>query len=227
MTLSSYSAVLKVSLLATSFAIAFVIIFGVPDALASNEKGNSPILILDSDTGWVDFNWDGLSDYYVKAHYTGKTNKVYKIDVKFIDECVDGSTHDDAVLKLGFTNKAFYYYDRHWISDGIEAWTTWFKSNKGSDRNNTIDLVVLPHGTSVTPFPSSGEDVIVKNQNEKNGSFSHRKNITQLDGQSGWAGSIYFKAPPGEYYIWTIHPAEGYGGCDGLAAVGIPIIINE
>ena len=227
MTLSSYRTVLKVSLLAVLFTIAFVIIFGGTDAHASNGKGNSPILILNSDTNWVDFNWDGLSDYYVKAHYTGKTNKVYKIDVKFIDQCVDGSTHDDAVLKIGFTNKELYYSDRYWISDGIKAWTQWFKSNKDSDRNNTIDLVVLPHGTLPLPFPSSGEDVIVKNQNEKNGSFSYRKNITQLDGQSGWVGSIYFKAPAGEYYFWTIHPAQGTGGCDILAAVGIPIIINE
>ena len=227
MTLSSYSTVLKVSLLSASFAIAFVMIFGVSDALASNGKGNSPILILNSDTNWVDFNWDGLSDYYVKAHYIGKTNMVYKVDFKFIDQCVDGSTHDDAVLKLGFTNKALSNNDRYWTSDGIEAWTPWFKSNKGSDSNNTIDLVVLPNGELPIPFPSSGEDVIVKNQNEKNGSFSHRKNITQLDGQSGWVGSIYFNAPVGEYYLWAIHPAQGISGCDIIAAVGIPIIINE
>ena len=224
---SSYSTILKVSLLVISFSIVFVMVFNTSEVLASNGKGNSPILILNSDSGWVDFNWDGLSDYYVKAHYTGKTNMVYKVDVKFIDQCVDGSTYDDAVLKIGFTNKAKYYSERYWISDGIEAWTPWFKSNKGSDGNDTIDLVVLPNGKLPIPFPSSGEDVIVKNQNDKNGSFSHRNNIKQLDGQSGWVGSIHFNAPPGEYYIWTIHPAEGFDGCDVIAAVGIPIIINE
>ncbi len=152
---------------------------------------------------------------------------VYKVDVKFIDQCVDGSTHDDAVLKLGFTNKARPYSERYWISDGIEDWTPWFKSNKLSDGNNTLDFVVLSQGELPIPFPSSGEDVIVKNQNDKNGSFSHRNNIKQLDGQSGWEGSIHFNAPPGEYYIWAIHPAQGFGGCDSLAALGIPIIINE
>ena len=76
---SSYSTILKVSLLVISFSIVFVMVFNTSEVLASNGKGNSPILILNSDSGWVDFNWDGLSDYYVKAHYTGKTNMVYKV----------------------------------------------------------------------------------------------------------------------------------------------------
>jgi len=223
---SSHGTILKVSLLAISFSIVFVMVFGTSEVLASNIKGNSPILIVNSDTDWVDFNWDGLADYYVKAHYTGKANMVYKIDYKFIDECVDGSTHDEAVLKIGFTNIA-PYYDRYWISDDIEAWTPWFKSKKAADENNKIDLAVFPYGKTPTPFPTSGDDVIVKNQNDKNGSFSHRNNIKQLDGQSGWVGSIHFNAPPGEYYMWAIHPAGGTEGCDILAGLGIPIIINE
>ena len=219
---SSHGTILKGSLLAISFSILFVMVFGTSEALASIGKGNSPILIVNSDTDWVDFNWDGLSDYYIKAHYTGKANMVYKIDYKFIDECVDGSTHDEAILKIGFTNQASSR-ERYWISDGIEAWTPWFKSNRGADENSKIDLV--EHGP--IPFPTSGEDVIVKNQNDRNGSFSHRNNIKQLDGQSGWEGSIHFNAPPGKYYLWAIHPAQGFGGCDSLAALGIPIIINE
>lgn len=227
MTLSSHSAVLKVSLLAASFAIAFVIIFGESDALASNGKGNSPILILNSDTDWVDFNWDGLSDYYVKAHYTGKQNKVYKVDYKFIDQCVDGSTHEDAVLKLGFSKYHPRYDDYYWLSDGFEAWTPWFKSNKGTDENKKIDLINLPLGKLPIPFPNSGDDVIVKNQKDNNGSFSHKNKIKELDGQSGWVGSIFFHAPPGEHIMWTIHPAQGIAGCDIIAAVGIPIIIKD
>lgn len=52
----------------------------------------------------------------------------------------------------------------------------WFHSNKGTDQNNKIDLVVLPHGKNPIPFPASGEDVIVKNQNENNGP-SHIKTV--------------------------------------------------
>ena len=224
---SSHNIILKSSLSAISFSILLVMIFVTSEAMASNGKDNSPIIIINSNSDWVDFNWDGLSDYYMKAHYTGKANKLYKVDLKFIDQCVDGSTHDEAVLKIGFTNQAFYYYDRFWISDGIEAWTPWFHSNKGTDQNNKIDLVVLPHGKNPIPFPASGEDVIVKNQNENNGSFSHKNSIKQLDGQSGWEGTIHFNAPSGEYFFWAIHPAQGTSGCDIIAAVGIPIIIKD
>ncbi len=226
MTRSSHNLNLKGLLLTVSFSILLVIVFVTSEAVASNGKASSPILILNSDNHWVDFNWDGLSDYYVKAHNTGKENKVYKVDYKFIDQCVDGSTHDEAVLKIGFSKYHPSYNDYYWLSDGFEAWTNWFKSSK-ADANNKIDLVDLPLGKLPIPFPTSGEDVIIKNENDKNGSFSHKNSIKQLDGQSGWEGSIYFHAPHGEYIFWTIHPAQGIAGCDIIAAVGIPIIIKD
>jgi hypothetical protein len=186
-------------------------------------KGHAPIYVTDKDVGDYDFNNDGLIDYYVKAHFTGNSNQVYKVDYKMIDECVDGSTYEDAKLKLGFSTNDPLFFNRTWFTN-FEAWTPWFKAAK-NDENKRIDLVSLPHGALPIPFPSSGDDVIQSKDNKK-GSFTHKDSIPELDGQAGWEGSIFFRGQPGKYFMWTIHPATGISGCDTLAAFGIPIIIN-
>jgi len=187
-------------------------------------KGHAPIYVSDKDTRDFDFNNDGLIDYYVKAHYTGKSNQQYKVDYKIADECVDGGSYEDAKMKLGFSSSHFFPSDRIWSVD-FDAWTPWFKSPK-NDANSKIDLVSLPKGALPIPFPTSGDDVITSNQGNKKGSFTHKANISELDGQAGWEGSIFFSGPPGEYRMWTIHPADGSSGCNTLAAFGIPIIIK-
>ncbi|MEM4378273.1 MAG: hypothetical protein QXX85_04725 [Candidatus Nitrosotenuis sp.] len=197
----------------TNLAMADLIVLG---------NGHAPIYVSDKDADDFDFNNDGLIDYYVKAHYRGNSNQVYKVDYKMIDECVDGDTHEDAMLKLGFSTDEPLFFKRTWFTD-FDAWTPWFKAGSNDD-NKRIDLVSLPHGALPIPFPSSGDDVI--QNNGKNGSFTHKNNITELDGQAGWEGSIFFRGPPGRYFMWTIHPATGISGCDTLAAFGIPIIIN-
>ncbi|MEM3064904.1 MAG: hypothetical protein QW177_05975 [Candidatus Nitrosotenuis sp.] len=198
----------------TNLAIADLIVLG---------NGHAPIYVSDKDAADFDFNSDGLIDYYVRAHYTGNSNQVYKVDYKMVDECVDGSTYEDAVLKLGFSTNDFWYFDRTWFTN-FDAWTPWFKAGS-NDSNKKIDLVSLSHGALPIPFPSSGDDVI-QNNGKKNGSFTHKDSIPELDGQSGWEGSIFFRGPAGEYFMWTIHPASGTSGCDTLAAFGIPIFIN-
>jgi hypothetical protein len=187
-------------------------------------KGHAPIYVSDKDAGDFDFNNDGLIDYYVKAHFTGNSNQQYKVDYKIVDECVDGSTHEDAKMKLGFSSTDFFPRDRTWFTD-FDAWTPWFKAAK-NDANKKIDLVSLPKGKLPIPFPTSGDDVITSNTGDKKGSFTHKDSISELDDQAGWEGSIFFKGPPGEYRMWTIHPAGGISGCDTLAAFGIPIIIK-
>ena len=185
-------------------------------------KGHAPIYTSNSDSGRFDFSNDGLADYYVKAHYTGNENQMYKVDYKIQDECVDGDNFNDATMKLGFTK------GNVWINQGIEAWTPWFKSAKSQDDNGIINLVYLSPGTSPSPYPSNnGDDVIQGIANKKQGSFTHKESIKELDNQAGWEGSILFHASAGKYSMWTIHPATGLGGCDTLAAFGIPIIIEE
>lgn len=211
------------------FMIIFVVIVGGAMQTSSADlivRGNehAPIYVSDTDSGRFDFSNDGLDDYYVKAHYTGNEKQTYKVDYKIQDECVDGATYDSATMKIGFTKQGNPWWI--WIVENIDSWNPWFKSYRSTDANHRIDLVDLPDGVIPIPYPSSGDDVIVGDSKSNSGSFVHRDSIAELDGQSGWEGSIFFSAPAGEYILHTIHPSEGISGCDRLAALGIPIIIK-
>jgi hypothetical protein len=211
--------VLTIMIFGISFVVTVDLAYG--NDLIIIGKGHAPIYISNSTSDRFDFSNDGKADYYVKAHYTGNKNQMYKVDYKIQDECVDGNTFEYANMKLGFTDQ-----NRVWINDGIEAWTPWFKSAKSFDSNRKIDLVYLPPGSAPTPYPSinNGDDVI--QGNSKLGSFTHNESIQELDGQSGWVGSIFFNAPTGNYSMYTILPATGISGCDRLAAFGIPIFVK-
>ncbi|CAE6488673.1 MAG: hypothetical protein QXE84_00450 [Candidatus Nitrosotenuis sp.] len=185
-------------------------------------KGKAPIYVSDKNTNHFDFNNDGLIDYYVKAHYTGNSKQTLKVDYKIQDECVDGNTYEAAKMKLGFTSRDFFFFDRTWFTNLI-AWNPWFKAASNDD-NKRIDLVSLPKGALPIDFPESGDDVLVGTG--KKGSFTHTSTIKELDGQPGWEGTIFFSGPAGEYFMWTVHPADGTEGCETLAAFGIPIIIE-
>ena len=192
-------------------------------------NGHSPMYVSNTDSGRFDFDLDGTTDYFVKAHYTGNSHQPLKIDYKIQDECVDlgakdasdvgGDTFDDAAMKIGFSTR-----DRLWLVDNVTVWNPWFKT-RDNDANKEIDLILLPP-VSFSPFDDDtrGDDVI--QGSKKNGSFQHFTSIKELDGQSGWRGAVFVNAPPGDYYLWTIHPAGGYGGCDGLSGLGIPIVIT-
>jgi len=139
---------------------------------------------------------------------------------------VDGNTFDSATMKLGFTQKEDDFRNRIWLTENVEVWNPWFRSAQSTDANHQIDLVSLSPGTLPIPYPASGDDVIQGNAKNMVGSFVHRDSIKEVDNQPGWEGAIFFNVPAGEYYLWTIHPATGTEGCDGLAALGIPIIIE-
>ena len=188
-------------------------------------NGSAPIYVSNNDNGRFDFSNDGLADYYVKAHYTGNQHQQYKVDYKIQDACVDGNTFDTATIKIGFTTLASHN-DRIWLVDDIKVWNPWFKS-KQNDDNGVIDLVYLPPATTPVPYPSDGNGQDVIQGTKKHGSFTHNDSISELDGQPGWEGTIFFKVPKGEYYLWTIHPADGSVGCETLAGLGIPIRITE
>lgn len=192
-------------------------------------KGHAPIYISNNDSGRFDFDNDGTADYFVKAHYTGNSNQPLKIDYKIQDECVDlgpkdasnvgGDTFEDAAIKMGVS------INSEWIVDEATAWNPWFK-NTNNDENKKIDLISLPSPSfSFFYDDTHGDDVI--QGIKKQGSFQHSFSIKELDYQSGWTGSVFLKAPPGDYVLWTIHPADGFGGCDGLSGFGIPISITE
>jgi hypothetical protein len=215
------SSILLISLTFTSAYSADLIVLG---------KGHAPIYVSNNDSGRFDFDNNGSADYFVKAHYTGNSNQPLKIDYKIQDECVDlgpkdesnigGDTFEDAAMKIGVSTR-----DRHWLVDEATVWNPWFR-NVNNDENKIIDLVALP-SPSFSFFYDDvhGDDVI--QGIKKHGSFQHLSAITELDDQSGWSGSVFLNAPPGDYLLWTIHPADGFGGCDGLSGFGIPISIKE
>lgn len=196
-------------------------------------KGHAPIYVSNTDSGRFDFGADGKTDYYVRSHYTGNSHQPLKIDYKIQDECVDlgpqdasdvgGDTFDDAAMKIAFSNSTNPF--SNWLIDDIHVWNTWFKT-KNNDDNNLIDLAFVST-TSVPYFDDDtrGDDVIVGSG--KHGSFQHFSSIKELDGQPGWVGSIFLNAPPGDYLLWTIHPGGGYGWCDSLTGLGIPISITK
>jgi len=207
---------------------------GYSDQLIIIGNGHAPIYISNVDDGRFDLDFDGNADYYVKAHYTGNTHQKLKIDYKIQDECVDlgpkdasdvgGDTFDDAAMKVGFST--IPNDNRDWTIENVTITNSWFNSKK-NDVNKQIDLVSFPNGFNPSKFPSTGNGDDIIQGNAKNGSFKHFDSISELGGQSGWEGSIFVNGPVGNYLLWTLLPAGGYSGCDGLSGLGIPIFIKE
>lgn len=203
---------------------------GYSEELIVLGNGHAPIFMSNSDSGRFDLNNDGNADYYVKAHYTGNFHQKLKIDYKIQDECVDlgpkdapdvgGDTFDDAAMKVGLNSME----NRDWIIDDVTVSNSWFNSPK-NDNNKQIDLVSSSKIDYSTKLPPSGDDVI--QTNGKKGSFKHFDSISELNGQSGWEGTIFLNAPAGNYYFVTFHPSGGFGGCDSLSGFGIPIMITD
>jgi hypothetical protein len=193
------------------------------NAIIIRGNGHAPVFVSNGDNGVFDFNNDGLTDYYVKAHYTGNDNQMYKIDIKVRDSCVDGSTYENATMKLGFTNQELDLALREWFTDGFNVWNPWFRSARSSDPNNAIDLVSLPFGVLPISYPETGDDLIQKNPKDKVGSFNHVKSMRELDRQDGWKGSFFINPSIESYFMWSIFPAEGSVNdkCDTVAAIGI------
>lgn len=198
-------------------------------------NGHAPIYMSDSDHGRFDLNHDGNADYFVKAHYTGNSHQKLKIDYKLQDKCVAldskdfpdvvGDTYDNAALKIAFST--IPVTDRDWTIYDVIITNSWFNSKKNND-NKQIDLATFPNEfiPSDFPLPGNGDDAI--QGDGKKGSFKHFDSISELNGQSGWKGTIFVNAPEGDYALWTIHPSSGlFGGCDQLSGFGIPIIIRD
>jgi len=184
--------------------------------------------VIEIDSASLDYSNDGITDYYVQLEYTGDTMKPTIIGYKIQDECVDlgpkdpsnvgGDTYDDAAMKIGVSTIS----KSEWLIDDMVVWNDWFKK-KNNDDNKTVDLVYSPV-RKLPHFEELGGDNVIQG-GKKKFSFEHSASISQLGGQSGWDGSLYFNAPSGDYLLWTVHPAGGIDECDRLAALGIPITI--
>ncbi|MCV0401655.1 MAG: hypothetical protein K5777_06735 [Nitrosopumilus sp.] len=208
---------------------------GNADDLVVLGNGHAPFYVSNNDEGRFDFSNDLKADYYVKAHYIGNTNQQLKIDYILQDECVDlgakdasdigGDTYQDAALKFALSNISSTPA-RTWLDENISISNPWFKSKKHDD-NQMIDLALFPNGTGARPFPLDGNGDDAIQGLGKQGSFKHFDSLEELDGQSGWKGSVFLNAPPGDYLLWTVHPAGGIDECDRLSGFAIPIFIVE
>jgi len=228
---------MKVTLfLITGFVLASLLTTVVyADDLIVLGNGHAPFYISNHDEGRFDFSNDLKADYHVKAHYIGNSHQQLKIDYKLQDLCVEegswdvenpgGDTFDDALLKFALSNNVQSDPQRIWLTEDITLWNPWFKSKKHDD-NKMIDLSTFPTWKQ-RPFPGDGNGDDAIQSLGKSGSFKHSNSINELDDQSGWEGSIFLTAPPGNYILWTIHPSGGQDGCDRLGGLGIPIIITE
>lgn len=175
----------------------------------------------------LDIDNDGLTDLDIAIKKPKNPTNPFKVTYQISDSCVDGNTHDNATMKLGFTNPAFDFRDRNWLTQGFEVWNRWFLSESTTDPNHRIDLISIPNGTVPFPYPTSGDDVIQKNPEDKKGSFKHKSHLGKFEGQGGWKGVVFFTGPPGDYFFWTIFPSQGLDApCDTVAAEGFEITID-
>lgn len=186
-------------------------------------------MVLDSEIWTDDLNNDGLFDYYAVVTQTGDSKKPIKIDYKIQDECVDlgprdpddvgGDTYDDVAMMMGVSTP-----DRNtWLIDDMIVWNDWFKK-KNNDENQMVDLVYSP--VRKMPKIQFLDGDLVIQDDKKKPSFEHLETISELGGQSGWMGEVYFDAPSGDYIVWNILPAGGSYGCDLLATAGVHVAVQ-
>jgi len=169
---------------------------------------------------------DGIDDIYVKIKNPGKSNKPIKVELKIRDVCVDGTTHDDASMKMAFSTGVFLTPEGL-TDDGFSITNKWFKKN---DENKQIDPFTV--FTTFFKLPDTGDDMIQKSPEKNKGSFDYNDDgISEIGDQTGWEGSFEFKGNPGEYkmnfFLPLTSPTSEGDDCNLFATVGIPITIEQ
>lgn len=167
---------------------------------------------------------DDIIDIYLKIKNPGKSSKSIKVDFKIKDTCVNGITHEEATMKMAFSEGPLL--PKFLTDEGFEVTNKWFKKN---DDNKQIDP--FTDFTTFFKIPATGDDMIQKNSEKKKGSFEYNsKGISQIGGQTGWEGSFEFKGNPGEYnmnfFLQEVVPASQGDDCNLIAAISIPITIG-
>ena len=178
--------------------------------------------------GTLDMNFDGTADAYLKLINPSKSNQSSQVQIKITGECVNGETHDDASMKIGFSTQAML--STEFFDEEFKITNKWFKTKK-HDPNKRIDPVVITSIAEYFSFPASGDDLIQKNPKDKEGSFEFiPTSIPELDDQTGWEGSFDFKGDPGDYDLnfWfpLTEPTNQGDSCNFVSSFSIPTTIN-
>jgi len=222
---------------ATVSSTQFATVYAVPDFDPKekknddkNNKKTPEIRMLGKKMeGTIDADNDGTDDVYIKIKNVAKA---IKVDFKVRDDCVDGTTYEDAEMKLGLSNIVRFPVNNFdkvvWLTDEVDAKNKWFEKN---DPNKRIDTFVPSSTSELTfDFPVSGDNIIQKNLDEKKNSVKHKDAIQKIGGQSGWEGSFTLEGPPGDHLLWLRFP----GGdpvppvkCEFLAAATLEITIRS
>ncbi|MCV0392436.1 MAG: hypothetical protein K5790_03960 [Nitrosopumilus sp.] len=174
--------------------------------------------------GSVDLNYDKIDDVYIKIVDSGKKDKPIKMDIKIRDACVNGDIPEDAAMKMAFMGPGMYVVNERLTDEGFHVTNEWFKEN---DDDKQIDRF-----TEIVTFfslPPTGDDMIQGTISD--GSFDHNDSgIKEIEGQTGWEGSIEIKGYPGQYEMVLFFPLtsptnEG-DDCNIISAISIPFEIN-
>ena len=176
--------------------------------------------------GTGDFNFDGIADVYLKVINPSKSNEPKQVQIKITGECVNGEIHEDAVMKIGFSTPV--RLSTEFFDEEFQVTNKWFKKH---DPDKKINPVVINSVKEYFSFPTSGDDLIQKNPEDKKGSFKFIPTpISEIGNQSGWEGKFEFKGEPGDYNLnfWLplTEPTNEGDSCNFVSSFSIPTTIN-
>jgi len=176
--------------------------------------------------GTGDFNFDGIADVYLKVINPSKSNEPKQVQIKITGECVNGEIHEDAAMKIGFSTPV--RLSTEFFDEEFHITNKWFKKH---DPDKKINPVVINSVKEYFSFPTSGDDLIQKNPEDKKGSFKFiPTSISEIGNQSGWEGKFEFKGEPGDYNLnfWLplTEPTNEGDSCNFVSSFSIPTTIN-
>jgi tetratricopeptide (TPR) repeat protein len=172
--------------------------------------------------GVADMNFDNIPDVYLKVSKSAKDNKPKLLEMKITGECVNGSNHNDARMKIGLSTPI--RLSTEFFDGGFDATNKWFKQN---DPDKRIDPVVITTISEYFSFPESGDDLIQINDETGKGSFDFTSDpINEIGDQSGWTGKFTFDGEPGDYslHFWfpLTEPTIDGDNCNFVSNFSIP-----
>ncbi|MEX0863236.1 hypothetical protein [Nitrosopumilus sp.] len=181
--------------------------------------------------GTLDMNFDGSPDVYLKIVDPNKKNKPKEIEFKITGECVNGVIHDDARMKIGISvpKPGPGQFALEFFDEEVHATNKWFKEN---DPNEKIDPVIISTISEYFSFPDSGDDLIQKNPEDREGSVDFTfEPISEIGNQNGWIGKFTLDVEPGDYamHFWfpLTEPTIEGDSCNFISSFSVPTTFED